>query len=377
MLTSPEIVAKPPASGPLSAGLWRRVDELVDRAPNDWALRTHKLTSFAVRRRRAAGQAVPKWMAMDERAAALIALGTPTVLARIREAAERDIVVLKGPGVAARYPNGGRTYNDLDVLVRDGEAQRLHAALLESGFMAVEDPDLEELAIDYHLQPLAWERLPLRIEIHTRPNWPPDLPGVPVDELFAGAVAEAAFPDGVLVPAPAHHALLLAGHGWTERTFGCLRDLIDVAVMAEGIPASELQARADAWGMGRLWAATWRAVEAVLFRSRPTPLSLRVWAGHLEDVRERTVLENHLERLLSPFSALPPGKAARRSMNALAAEVRPLENETWGAKGRRAGQALRRAFQPRSEHEFQLGELAPPRRYGRFGIGFWRDADDR
>jgi hypothetical protein len=243
--------------------------------------------------------------------------------------------------------------------------------------MPVVDPDLEELAIDYHLQPLAWERLPLRIEIHTRPNWPRDLPWIPVEELFAQAVPEPSFPDGVLVPAPLHHALLLAGHGWTERTFGCLRDLIDVAVMAEGIPAAELQEKADAWGMGRLWAATRRAVETVLYQSRRPPLSLRIWARHLEDARERTVLENHLERVLSPFSALSFRQAGRRSMRMLAAEVRPLEHETWGDKARRAAQAARRAFVPRSDHEFQLGDLAPPRRYGRFGIGFWRDGDEQ
>jgi Uncharacterised nucleotidyltransferase len=369
---TPDSRADPLTVGP--AQLWTRVGELIDRAPNPWAIRTHKLQPLALGRLRQAGQSVPEWLLQEERAAALISMVTPMVLSRIRQSWDGPMLVIKGPAVAARYPNEARWYNDIDLLVSNAEA--VHAALLKTGFMPVEDPDMVELDIDYHLQPLAWERFPLRVEIHSRPNWPLGLASPPVAQLFEQAVDDGSLGvEGVMVAAPAHQALMLAGHGWTERSFGCLRDLIDVAVMADGVPPPELAQLAQEWGMGRLWATTWAAVESVLYERRRPPAAVRLWARHLPAARERTVLETHVERWLSPFWALPAAKAVSKSMTAIVAEVVPLENETWGMKWRRVGQALRRALVPRSEHEWKLGDLAPPRRYGRFGIGFWRDRE--
>jgi hypothetical protein len=253
----------------------------------------------------------------------MIALVTPLVLRRIRELCEGPMVVLKGPSVAARYPNGARAFNDLDVLVTD--AGRLHARLLDHGFVPLEDPDMEELDISYHLQPLAWGQYPVRVEIHSRPNWPLGLKQPPVAEIFDQAVPAEGLGAGISSPAPLHAALLLAGHGFTERRLGALRDLIDVAVMAEGIPPGDLASTAEAWGMARLWRTTWAAVEAVLLERRRSPLAVSLWARHLVSARERTVLENHLERWLSPFWALPTRHAIPMSLRAIQAELIPLK----------------------------------------------------
>jgi hypothetical protein len=351
--------------------LWRRVDEIIDRAPDPWAIRAHRLQLLALPRFAETGREVPGWLLQEQRSAALIALVTPIVLGRIRASWDGPMLVLKGPVVAARYPNEARAYNDLDILVPDAEG--LHTALRESGFSTVPDPDYDALDIQYHLEPLAWEKFPLRVEIHSAPNWVPGLKPPPVAELFEHAVKDDSLTvDGVLTPAPVHHALLLAGHGWTHRPLGALRDLIDVAVMADGVPPSELESVADRWGMGTLWRATWGATEAVL-HGRRAPVSVRLWARHLAAGRERTVLENHLERWLSPFWALPRRRALAKSARTLVEEIAPLENETWGMKWKRVAQAVPRALAPRSEHEWKLGELAPRGNNARFDVDASRE----
>ena len=77
---------------------------------------------------------------------------------------------------------------------------------------------------------------------------------------------------------------------------------------------------------------------------------------------ERTVLGTHLERLLSPFWALPPARAAVAFGRALAAEIEPAEGETWHDKLARIRKAIRNAFVQRSEHVRQLGAAGDRRR---------------
>jgi hypothetical protein len=360
-MTAPPAYGVSPEAG-TSAALWDRVGELVERSPNLSALRAHGLALFALQRLVQAGQPVPPALAYDERTATLTSLIAPSVLSRVRAACDGPLLVLKGPVVAALYPNGTRGYNDLDILVPDAEAA--HAALIAAGFALVDDPEFFEFDIRYHLQPLAWESLPLMVEIHKRPNWPLGLEPPPIEELFEQAV-ESDVGDGVLAPSRAHQALLLAGHAWTHRPLGFLRDLIDVAVTVESVPPTELTDLARRWGASRLWATTSAAIEAVLYQRRRRTFALRLWARHLAAGRERTVLENHLERLLSPFWGLPPRRAISKSFGNVAAEIRPLDEETWRRKLTRTLQALKRAFVPRSEHERKLGQLTLHKEGGR------------
>ena len=72
--------------------------------------------------------------------------------------------------------------------------------------------------------------------------------------------------------------------------------------------------------------------------------------------RERTVLESHLERWLSNFAVLPPGRAALELVSVLGQEVKPEAGETWGRKLARTRTALRNASVRRSEHDEELGQ---------------------
>jgi hypothetical protein len=338
-----------PAVPPGSA-LWGRVDELIDRAPSEDDLRSHRLEVLAAKRFRALGRPVPDDFAAQERFAAIASLTAPVVLERIRMVHDRPAIVIKGPEVASRYPDDAmRGYGDLDLLVRDAES--VHGALQDAGLELVGDPALYEDI--HHLRPLLVVGTPLPIELHTEPKWfgpaaPPSL-----DELFEAAVPGTTGVEGMLTLPAEHHTLLLAVHSWAHEPLRRLRDIVDVAAMLEGADRAEIARLAQAWGVSRLWRTTVTTVD-VLFEGRPDSWALRLWAQNLAGMRERTVLENHLARLLSDFWALPTGAALARVPATIASEVRPGEDETWRAKLGRSALAVRNAPRRRSQHEAQV-----------------------
>jgi hypothetical protein len=73
-------------------------------------------------------------------------------------------------------------------------------------------------------------------------------------------------------------------------------------------------------------------------------------------VRERTVFEWHLHRMLAPVWGLPAPRATGGALASLAADGRPLPGESPGAKLRRTAVALREAGRPRSVHDLALEE---------------------
>ena len=82
-----------------------------------------------------------------------------------------------------------------------------------------------------------------------------------------------------------------------------------------------------------------------------------LWARNLPRIRERTVLRNHLERLLSNFWALPASEALR----ALDSSVLGDWPRAWrdvGVKFARSGLAVRNALRRRSEHGVVLSAEA-------------------
>jgi hypothetical protein len=85
---------------------------------------------------------------------------------------------------------------------------------------------------------------------------------------------------------------------------------------------------------------------------------MRLWAPHLEEVRERTVLESHLEHWFAPFWGMPPQRALAEGGGSLWWELKPVNGEPWRDKIARTWQAARRSSVARSEHEAQLGEMA-------------------
>jgi len=335
-----------------TAPLWTAVEALVERAPRPADLYSHRLELFEARRLRRAGEALSEDLLARERRAEIGALTAPLLLSRVRAAYEGPLLLVKGPEVAARYPDPTlRAFGDVDLLTEDADgAQR---ALLAAGFHEVGDP---ELYLDiHHLRPLSWPGLPLVVEIHSRPKWVDGLEGPPIAELFAAAVPAAVGVEGLLAPAPAHHALLLAAHSWAHEPLRLLRDLIDTAALAAEVDRAELEAAARRWGLARLWRSTSTAVDFVLGDARRPPAALRIWAQNLERVRERTVLEHHLQRWLSDFWALPPGLALRRLPRVAKGELLPEGEEGWRRKLARTALAVRNSTRRRSEHRDELG----------------------
>ena len=278
--------------------LWQRVDALIDSAGNDGDLRSHRLEVLAARRFRATGRIVPPEFMVQERLAAIAAITAPRVLERIADAYPRSAIVLKGPEVAALYPAPGmRNYGDIDVLVEDPEAAQ--SALIEAGFEPIGDPSL--YVGTQHMRPLRPPDMPLLVEIHSRPlavrhtvlltcrsfSTPPDRRSRESTECSRYTAC---------------HVLMLAVHSWAHEPLRRLRDIVEIAAMAEDADRREIERLAHRWGVQELWRTTARVIDAVFSGARP-PLVLRTWARNLRTARERNVLESHLQRWLSDFSA--------------------------------------------------------------------------
>ena len=152
----------------MSEALWRVTDELVDRAPSARALRAHGLHLLAGARLRALGRPVPEEILDAEWRAAIATLAVPALLERARAAYDGQLMVMKGPEVALRYPDPGlRAYRDIDLLADDAEAAE--RALLAAGFRAMGTAEVDD--VGYHVCPLVWPGLPLCIELHRWPHW--------------------------------------------------------------------------------------------------------------------------------------------------------------------------------------------------------------
>jgi hypothetical protein len=341
-------------NGHLRHDLWRCVADLLDGARDVGAIRAHRLGPLAARHFRETGREVPKVLMAEERLTALAHATTPTLLNHVRESCGGPLIVFKGPEVAACYPGGARLFGDVDLLTPDAvETQR---ALLAGGF--VELPHEEGVYVDlHHLTPLVWPGLPMAVEIHSRPKWPYDLPTPPLEEILEAAGPSELGVEGFQAPLPAHHAVIIAAHGWAHGPLRELRDLVDVAAVACGTDNTELARIASRWGLQHAWESTRRAADALFVDGRK-PLSLRVWARHLEYVREATVLENHLERWLSALWGLPLREGLGTAGKRLSRDIQPAFDESWREKVTRSSKAVRHAFVARSHHDAELGDAA-------------------
>jgi Uncharacterised nucleotidyltransferase len=323
---------------------WTAVGALVDRASVDGVV-AHKLAPLAAGRRRAAGDPVPEAFAVEERAASFAAVSAVALLGRIRELGDGPLVLLKGPEVAALYPPNGRRFGDIDVLTPDAPA--LHRALREHGFVDVYATGYEPLE-HHHLPPLRWPVVPLAVEVHAMPNWPRGMKRPPLAEILEAAEPSVVGVEGISAPRRLHHALLLAAHAWSHVPLQTLRDLVDVAALAAGEERAELDRLAAAWDIRRIWRTTRQAMDA-LFSGGPRPAALRIWARHLNAVRERTVFEDHLQAALHPFWGRPLATALIESLAAVRTDLVPAPGESWRTKLQRIPRAVRDARMPLSQ----------------------------
>ena len=297
---------------------WDTVDRLIESL-DPLLLPEHGLAPLAARRLRLLGKPVPEQLVREERAATTANLVAPSLLARARDAYDGPLLLLKGPEVAARYPDRARRFGDLDLLAGDAEAA--HAALLAAGF-CLEDREWPPPGYDnirrphYHLHPLEWKGLALRIEIHRHVKWPEGLKPPPNEDFFGAAVPSSVGVEGLLAPHPNHHAVLLASHTWGEIPMRKLRELVDVLVFVDDSQRDELIRLAQRWQFDRAWKAT-LGVADWLLGDAPEPPFVRVWARYLRHLREPTVVEMHLQEWLSPFWLVPPRRAVRRAGAAL------------------------------------------------------------
>jgi hypothetical protein len=316
--------------------MWQRIDTLLATSPSPTAvLRVHRVELLEARRRRAAGLEVSADLVADEARVAVNELAVPGLLARVRAAYDGPLLQFKGPEVALDYGAPGlRSYGDLDLLTDDADAAQ--AALIEAGFQEVFDADIYEDI--HHLRPLWWPGLPLVIELHARANWPAGIPGPSTEELLAAAVpGRLGVPEIATLP-PEHHTLVLAAHAWQHQPLGRLGNLIDVAVVLERADEAEIERLARRWGCTRMWRTTRNAVRAVL-HGEGRSAGVALWARHLHEVRERTVLEWHLKDLLAPAWGCPLARVPA----ALLSEARRMDlTRSW--------MALRNARQPRSDY---------------------------
>lgn len=330
--------------------LWRHVTRVASRAATLADLRLHRIHLLAARGLRSAGHDVPTELLAEEQASAMLGLAAAYLLQRVRDTYDGRIVLMKGPEVAAYYPDPAlRPFRDLDVLVDD--PARAQQELLAAGFQLAGDE--RRYADIHHLQPLRWPGIPLLVEIHDRPKWldggrEPDTVGL----LDAAVPSRTAVP-GIETLAPEHHAVVLAVHSWAHVPLSRVGHLVDIAAMVESVERSGPDLVADAWGVGRVWRATTAAVDG-LFWQRQLPLSVRTWARNASSVRERNVLESHLEHWLSPFWAQPPHVAAAAAARAVRRDIVPADGEDWRMKRARALQAIRSPRQRLSEHNEAL-----------------------
>ena len=327
--------------------IFKGVDRLVDRSAGISGLRAHKVHLLAARRFRELGRTVPPELADEEQASAIVALGSSLVLEQIRAVYDGPLLVMKGPEVAALYPDPAlRPFGDIDLLAQHpDEAQN---ALIRAGFEPVGHAD-SYYSDRHHLRPLSAPGLPLRVEIHRSPEWVGWSAPPPLEALVAAAVPASVGTEGFLAPSRAAHTLLLAAHSWSGAPLRRLLDLIDVALLANGVDDAELESLARQWDVFGVWKTMIAAAEALLLRGAE-PWSLRLWARDLAAVRDRSVVENHVRRMAAPFWALPPRRAVALSASNLAVMVKPGPGESWSKKLGRSRRAFRHAFHDLNDH---------------------------
>ena len=291
-------------------------------------------------------------LSAELRSAAVLTLLASELLERVRAAVDGPLMLIKGLEVASLYPEPSlRPFADVDLLAAHPDAA--YQALLAAGCVPIGHRD-SYYEDRHHLRPLQWPGLPFAIEIHRRPEWPKWSEPPSSADLFSSTVPSATGVDGLLGLAPPAHAVVLAAHSWSGAPLRRLLDLIDVMVLA-GSVREEAESLAARWDLLRVWRTTTAAAEA-LFLGRKAPWSLRIWARDLPEVRDRSVLGNHLRPLTGAFWGLSFHRALRVAGGELFSHSRPEPGEEWSAKLARTKGAFRHAFDNLSEHQLSLSE---------------------
>jgi putative nucleotidyltransferase-like protein len=326
--------------------MWDRVEELVVRAPSSGAVHHHQLNAVAARARRRRGLPVEPQQRAAEQAAAIAALSSVYLLGRVRAAVDGPLVLMKGPEVAASYPQPQtRLFKDLDILTPDVDAA--YRALLAAGFVEVTCGSF--VPPPYHCWPLGWPGVPLTIELHRAPRGVPDVPVPSFETLLALTQPSRTGVEGVLGLVPSAHAVVLAVHAWSHGPLERLGPLIDVAAVLGDGDRAAADAHARTWGCERLWRTTVSVIDALLMDGSRT-IAARTWARHLFGAREPSVLESHLSRVAAAAWGLPHSQAGRGVGREIKKTALVYGEDSWPEKLHRARRAVRHAVMPLSDY---------------------------
>jgi hypothetical protein len=329
---------------------WAAIDRFLDQAipatlsaESITNARAHGIHLLVARQWQAAGRTLPPELIGDEQSAAFIHLAVQSLLHRIVRVLDEPVLLLKGPEVAAHYPDPTmRVFGDIDLLVSDTATAQ--AALLAAGFELIEDVEF-----DHHGYPLRWSSLPLFIELHRRPSWLSWMTPPSNDQLWANAIPSSLGIPGVMTIPPIWHALLLAAHSWRHVPLRRLIDLVDITVMMQDADRDEATRLAHEWGIGPVWTTTLGAIDNLFPAQGADPgrsWSLRLWARHLRAVRDRTVAEKHLARWLGAFWAPTPARKLQALKATIGEDVTPLRGEPRMVKVQRVYRAIVDALRP-------------------------------
>lgn len=335
------------ASQPLPAEPpWLAVMRLIERAPSIDGLQAHRLDLIAARHFRSRGLPVPPELAGRELGMEIHLFRVRRTLAEIRSLVEGELVLFKGLALATRYPSAAlRPFADIDLLVRD--PQGVWDTLRAAGFVVADPDDVPGSHDDvHHLPPLLDPSLGgIEIEIHRHVSWVPWGTPPTNDEIFRSAKPAEVGVAGILEPAPAHHAVIVAAHSANEVALQRAVDLLDIALLLRECNAGAPAEFASRHGVGRIWRLYQRAVAAELLGALRA-MGTRPWTTALRGGQEPSIVGNHVARFATVlWTRDGPLEIIRGLRETTRNEFLPQPGESSGAKRARIRAALAR---PRS-----------------------------
>lgn len=260
-------------------------------------------------------------------------------LFRLLEPAGIDSLVFKGGALLSTVFAEGRQrhLDDIDLLIREAEAERAHQLLRERGYeprtISTLRPDGRTSVLGYrqfrglhHLQPLASPRGTL-VDLHHRNPW-----GMDVEELFLRSSRVQTQFGPVVIPSPADQLVLLCSHVFVHhRTTLRLRHLVDLLYLTDeayissaelhrlrrSCPAVEASMRLLASLIAAVAEDDVRASTRLLRQVTPLPNRFRVFAGSL-------VLEWRKGPRQAFYHAFPSRRYLGQMYGVPPEEVRPL-----------------------------------------------------
>ena len=232
--------------------LWAAVDVLVAGLEDTGALEANGLHLLAAQRRRLLGLPVDPDLAAEERQNASARLFAVPLLRRIRAAVGGALILVSGPDLGELYPSiEARPFRDMTLLTDDVSSAADRLAL--AGFRVEQGRDA--ITVGAPNAPAVTLRASL--------PWLAGRSSPGVDELFATSRLSPIGLSGILTPAPAVHALLLAV---VCRATAAPRavDLLDVAALLTVVSPGEVERLARSWHVLRPWIETQAAIETLL-----------------------------------------------------------------------------------------------------------------